>query len=266
MFNSLFRKNKKQKTKKSKIIIANWKMNPQSLLEAKLLVKTIAMTKSRHKKIILPPFIWLRELIKITRKKIIFGAQNCFWEEKGPYTGEISATMIKNSGCHYVLLGHSERKKYFNEDYDIVNMKMKVALKSGLKIILCIGEKEKNSEISHQEIKEQIEKAFNKITKENVKKIIIAYEPSWAISSGNPNDPENTPDTPQNAATNAIFIKKLLVKKYGNSILNDIKVLYGGSLNSKNAEEFLKEETIDGLLIGGASLIPEEITKILSYY
>jgi len=241
----------------SKIIIANWKMNPLSLSDANKIISKIITKKANAKIIICPPFIWLNDLIK-KYKQIDFGGQNCFWEEKGAYTGEISAKMLKNIGCKYVILGHSERKKYFNEDYIIVNKKLKSALKAGLKIILCIGENEKNSENKYEEIKNQIKTAFHKISKKDISKIIIAYEPVWAIGTGNN-------DTPANAVSTAILIKKFLVKIYGYQIFEDIKVLYGGSINSKNAKEFLKEKEIFGLLIGGASLDSNEFLKILSY-
>ncbi len=245
------------KTNKQKIIVANWKMNPASLIEAKdLLLKIKNHSSAKNKIIFCPPFIWLSDLIKIS-KNITFSGQNCFWEEKGAYTGEISAKMLKNIGCKYVILGHSERKKYFNEDYSIVNKKLKLALKAGLKIILCIGEKEKNEEKKYEEIKSQIKTAFEKISKKDIVKIIIAYEPVWAIGTG-----DN--DTPTNAVSIAILIKRILVKMYGHQIFENIKVLYGGSTNSKNAEEFIKEKEISGLLVGGASLDSNEFLKIIS--
>ena len=249
--------------KKQKTIIANWKMNPLSLKEANEIVfKLVSLPKNisvKSKIIICPPFVWLNDLIRIN-KDIDFGSQNCSWENKGAYTGEISPVMLKNAGCKYVILGHSERKKYFNEGYDLVNKKIQGALEAGLKVILCIGESEKNPDAKYDEILAQITAAFDKISKNDINKILLVYEPAWAVSAVS----KGESDTPANAESSAILIKKFMVKLYNHDILDKIKVLYGGSVNSKNSQEFLKENDIDGLLVGAASLDADEFIKIIS--
>ena len=224
-----------------KIIIANWKMNPPTIKEAKQLFKGVFNAIKKTKKVdvlISAPFVWLPFF-----KKAKLCAQNCFWEEKGPYTGEISPKMLKNLGVEYVIIGHSERRNCLGETDEIVNKKLKSALNAELIPILCVGEKKgEDAEII---IENQLEKDLDKISEEDKNKIIIAYEPVWAIGTGD--------FCEQYKAQEALkFIKSKI----------DNKVLYGGSVDSKIAKNYI-DVGFDGLLVGGASLKADEFIKII---
>ena len=207
--------------------------------------------------IIFPPFIDLSYLCdNFKNHGVKFGAQNCYYEDSGAFTGEVSASMIKKIGADYVIIGHSERRMYFGEDNLIINKKVSAALKNGLKVILCVGE-----DLSQREQKKefdvvlfQINEALRGIKKEYIQNIIIAYEPIWAIGTGKT-------IFPQQADLMCKNIKEFIKKTYGTSV--EIKVLYGGSLKSSNASDFFKIRNVDGGLIGGASLNPEEFMKII---
>lgn len=248
-------------------IIANWKMNPSTLKKAEELFDNVVnklVRKKNIKIIFCPPFVWLFNLISKSFKDVAFGAQNIFWEkEKGAFTGEISAAMIKNLGCKYVIIGHSERRDYFNETDEIINAKIKAAFSFKLIPILCIGEKEREHDefgkaiLPAKIIQAQLENALKDISKIAVKSLIIAYEPRWAIGTGFADTPENTFET-------ILFIKRILVQLYGKTIAKKIPILYGGSVNSVNAPLFLKRGGADGLLVGSASLNAKEFLKIIN--
>jgi len=221
-----------------KIIIANWKMNPDSLARAKKFFNSIKNISQKKKAIICPPYTYLPFL-----KYKFLGSQNCHWENSGAFTGEISPKMLKSLGCKYVIIGHSERRKYFNETDEIINKKLKAALKEELIPILCIGEKK--GEEAKKIVKEQLLKALTGLSAKMIKKIIFAYEPVWAIGTGN-----------SCSAEKANLIRKFIKESYKN------KILYGGSVNSKIADKYTKIG-FDGLLIGGASLNVKEFKKIL---
>jgi len=217
-----------------KLIVANWKMNPASLIGARKLFNSVKKTKA----VICPPLVYLTEF---NYKPL--GAQNCHWQESGPYTGEVSPKMLKNLGVEYVIIGHSERRNYFKETDEMINKKVKAALKAGLKPILCIGEKK--GENSEKVISNQLKQDLKGISRKDLPKAIIAYEPVWAIGTGDfcPADTaEKTRD----------FIRGKL----------NNKVLYGGSVNSKIANDYIKVG-FDGLLVGGASLDAQEFIKIV---
>ena len=231
------------------LIVGNWKMNPESLKEAQKLFNSIKSGKSEF--IVCPPFVYLSSL------KGKLGAQNCFYEDKGAYTGEISASMLKNLGCEYVIIGHSERRQYFKENNEIVNKKIKKALSLGLKPILCIGEteKEREEEKTDQIIKDEIIYGLEGIPAS--KAPIIAYEPIWAIGTGNACDVEE-------AQRMGLLIRKIVSKTYNLSVSKNLCLLYGGSVNSSNASSYLKEAGFNGLLVGGASLKADEFNKIIN--
>jgi len=247
-----------KKTEK-KIVIANWKMNPASLKEAEIIFTTINK-KSVFKKIevvICPPFLYLNSLKKIS-KKIILGAQNAFWQEEGAYTGEVSAEMLLNIGVKYVIIGHSERRKLGETNLD-VNKKIKIVLSFGLRPIVCVGETERDENHGYFNIvKNQIEECLNGVNKENIQKIIIAYEPVWALSTtANRRDA-----TSADAREMSLFIKKILSVKFG--IKTKLpRIIYGGSVNDKNCEDFLKNGGVDGALPGAASLSPDKFLEII---
>jgi triosephosphate isomerase len=245
---------------KPKLIVANWKMNPQSLNEAKKLFNSVKNWIKRNSDIlqnvriiICPPFVYLSNIassnFQYQTSNISLGAQDLFWEEKGAFTGEISPRMLKNLGVEYVIVGHSERRKILGESDEMINKKLKAAIKSKLKPIFCIGEteKERKSDKTFQVLKNQIKKALKSTS--NVKlqtsNLIIAYEPVWAIGTGNPCKPEDAKEV-------LLFLRKIL----------KFPILYGGSVNSKIAKDYIKFG-FDGLLVGGASLNSKEFIEII---
>lgn len=238
----------------SKIIIANWKINPLSVSEAVKLAK-----KEDIKGVVIAsPFVFLESVGKIL-KHAELAAQNTFWEEKGAYTGEISAQMLKNIGVKYVIIGHSERRRLGETD-KIINKKITAAIKADLTPILCVGEplniRKKGLTVAKKFVKNQLQLDFknaNKLIKLKAKSLIIAYEPVWAIGTG-------IPDNPSSAAEMHKFIKNFLKTK---NYRLKAEVLYGGSVNAKNAASFLNRPEIDGALVGGASLNPKEFRMIV---
>jgi len=228
------------------LIVANWKMNPITVKEAEELFNSVkhgVKDIENAETVICPPFIYLPLL-----KGLTLGAQDCYWEEKGAYTGEVSVAMLKEIGCKYVIIGHSERRKYFNEIDEIVNRKVKTTLETGLIPIVCIGETEEEREMDKTEevLEKEIKQGLEGI---DVSKIIIAYEPIWAIGTGNPCDVEE-----------AQRMKEIIQKM----VSKDIRILYGGSAKANNAEGYLKQAGFNGLLVGGASLDSEEFIKIVN--
>ncbi|NOY35420.1 MAG: triose-phosphate isomerase [bacterium] len=247
-----------------KIIIANWKMNPQSLEEAKSIFNGTKRAAAKLKKtltVVCPPFVYLSTLgSSISKGKLSFqaGAQDLFWKEKGSYTGEISAEMLKSVGAKYVIVGHSERREYFGESNDIVNKKIKAGLKAGLNVVLCVGEKDREPGVFLRYIKDEIEEGLKGIQRVFLKKLIIAYEPIWAIGKKGP-----AADSPEDVLQMSIYIKKILLPIAGKELMPKIPILYGGSVNPKNAEGFLRDAGVQGLLIGHESLVPEHFGEIL---
>ena len=234
-----------------KLLVANWKENPLSAEDAANLAKSI----DAEGVVVCPPFLFL-ESVRKNIKKARLGAQDVFWGNLGAYTGEISWKQLVEAGVEYVIIGHSERRKYLKETDELINNKVITSLEAGLKVILCVGESAdtRSKGINHAKlfIEQQLDKDLIGLSK-NKENLIIAYEPVWAIGTG-------TPDTPESAAEMSVFIKQLLVNSYKLSV----KVLYGGSVNAGNAREFLSNKEIDGALVGGASLKPEEFRGITS--
>lgn len=238
------------------LLVGNWKCNPKTLKGAKLLFNSIKRGLKKIRKVevvICPPFVYLPSL----GRGLAFGSQDCFWEEKGPYTGEVSPTMLKGLGLKYVILGHSERRRYFGETDEIVNKKIKAAILAKLNPIFCIGETKKEREKGQTEkiLKSQIKNGLRKIFRKKVKSLAVAYEPVWAIGTGKPCDIEE-------AQKMGLLIRKIIAKKYSLSLAKNLRILYGGSVNSKNARDYIKEANFQGLLVGGASLDPKEFIKI----
>jgi len=241
-------------------VIANWKCNPTSFIEARRLFCAVSV-RSRYAKgvevIICPPFVYLL-MFRVKRLAFSLGAQDCFWEEKGAYTGEVSPVMLKNLGCEYVIVGHSERRRYFRETDTMVNKKLKAAIKNGLKVILCVGEtsEERSRRKTRGVLRRQLKEGLKDIGSSEVKNLVLAYEPVWAIGSGNPCNPED-------AKRAAIFIREVLASLVGKRNSAAIPILYGGSVNSQNAADYVKKAGLQGLLIGGASLNAKEFAEIL---
>ncbi|MCX7589446.1 MAG: triose-phosphate isomerase [Patescibacteria group bacterium] len=247
----------------TKFLIANWKMNPSSFNEAKNILDKVLKQNFSNKKIktvICPPFVWMHGLINFSKNKIEFGAQNVFLKNSGPFTGEISPLMLKNLGIKYVILGHSERRENLFENDEMINLKIKIVLENKLIPVLCIGEK---FEIRKKGI-DQVKKFILNQIKQDLKninlkyknsKIILAYEPIWAISTSGIGTSEN----PIDASKIIEFIKKE-VQKLG---FKNNFVLYGGSVNSENILSFLSQKNIDGALVGGASIKLDEFSKMI---
>ena len=232
---------------RNKIIAGNWKPN--------------YIKDCKHEVILCVPFIDLfYSLLAVQETNIKIGAQNMHWEEKGAYTGEVSGEMLKSINVEYVIIGHSERRAYFNETDETVNKKIKAALKNELKPIVCVGESLEQKEAGKTEeiITTQVEKAFKEISGEDSKKIIIAYEPIWAIGTGKT-------ATADDANNSIKAIRNKINNMYGADVADNIHILYGGSVKSSNAKELFETSDIDGALIGGASLKVDEFAKIANY-
>ena len=241
-----------------KILAFNWKMNPTALEEA----ISLAKASDYSGVIIMPPFIFLEEVGEIL-KRANLGAQDVFWENPpdggGAFTGEVSAIELKNLGVEYVIVGHSERRQKLNETDAMINKKVLAGMEAGLKVILCVGEslliRRRGKKAVENFIKNQLQKDLKGIEnlKFKIENLMIAYEPVWSIGAG-------VADTPQDAAEMIKYVKEFLISNFQ---FSNIKVLYGGSVDSKNIENFVKYKDIDGFLVGGASLKPEEINEII---
>jgi len=252
-------------------VIANWKMNMTNSEIERFIgqLKTMPQEMVGKLEIILcPPFVYLSSTASLLKDTFIkLGAQNIFWEEKGAYTGEISAQMIKESGCQYLILGHSERRKYFCETDEIINKKIKISLKNNLIPIVCIGEnlEQKNEGATKKVIEEQLLKITRDLSGYEIKKIIIAYEPVWAISTSEENV-EGKADNPEETQVIHKYIKKLMGDHYSHEIIKYVNVIYGGSVKQENVAEFARMPDINGLLIGSASLSHFKFIKIIEEF
>ena len=242
-----------------KVIAGNWKMNmlPNEAID---FVNNLAplVKNSENEVIICVPFTDLfYTLLTVQETNIHVGAQNVHWEEKGAYTGEVSAEMLKSINVEYVIIGHSERRQYFNETDETVNLKIKSALKHGLKPIICVGEtlEQKEEGKTLEVITSQISKALQDLTLDDISNIIVAYEPIWAIGTGKTASSEDA-----NESIKAI--RNQIEKEFGT---NDVTILYGGSVNAENAKELFTMSDIDGGLVGGASLNAEKFSKIVNF-
>lgn len=252
------------------LIVANWKMNPTSRKQAEHLFETIRKGVHSVKNIdivLCPPFVYLDFISKKISKDIKLGAQDIFWERQGAYTGEVSSVMLRDLGCEYVILGHSERKKYLGENCDVINKKIKVALKSRLKVILCVGEETRDSFDKSGKwlgdvdlvLKEQVLQCLDGIEEPQISNITITYEPVWAISTTN----MGRAATPDDALSASLLIRKVISQKYSKKTARSLRILYGGSVDSKNIVNFIKEDSIDGVLVGGASINGSEFAKLI---
>ncbi|MDD4527647.1 MAG: triose-phosphate isomerase [Candidatus Margulisbacteria bacterium] len=245
------------------IIAGNWKMN-KDLDEAVQLVEKLKKgfkNKNKVEVVICPSFTNLSSVNEIVKDSdIMLGAQNMYTEEKGAYTGEISASMLKSVGCKYVIVGHSERRQYFNETNSFLNKKVKVALENNLIPIYCVGETLEQRESGKVEkvIKEQIEDGLKGVSLEDLKKVVVAYEPVWAIGTGKT-------ATPQQANDVHFFIRKLLKAMANEAVADYISILYGGSVTPESCRELMSKSDIDGALVGGASLKADSFAEIINY-
>ena len=234
------------------LIAGNWKMNKTATEAAALVteIKRDVFDIDNVDILVCPPFTALAVVGDVVRdSNVSLGAQNMYFEDKGAYTGEISTAMLKDCGCTHVIIGHSERRTIFNESDETINKKVKKALEAGLISILCIGEKleEREANKTFEVITNQLEGDLADIDSDNIKKIIIAYEPVWAIGTGKT-------ATSEQAQEAHAFIRNLIKEKYDSVVADGIIILYGGSMKPANVEELVSQPDVDGGLIGGASL------------
>ncbi|MFA8342300.1 MAG: triose-phosphate isomerase [Rhodothermaceae bacterium] len=244
------------------VVAGNWKMN-NNLSEAVSLIsdlkKELSGSELNADVIICPPFVSLDTAKELIKDSVIqLGAQNMHFEESGAFTGEISAEMLKSVGCQYVVLGHSERRVIFKECNETINKKVKKALSSGLKPIFCIGEtlEERESGVTNKVVEEQIRKGLEGLSKEDMAKVIVAYEPVWAIGTGKT-------ATPEQAQEVHAFIRSLLAELFTSEVAEATILQYGGSVKPDNAKELLSQKDIDGALVGGACLKADSFTGII---
>ena len=245
-----------------KVIAGNWKMNMLPNEAINFIQELAPLVKDTKNEVILcVPYIDLfYALLHVQGTNIKIGAQNMHWEEKGAYTGEVSAPMLKSIGVEYVIIGHSERRQYFAETDETVNKKIKSALAHGLKPIVCVGEtlEQRENGQTEQIVTSQVEKAFEGIPASELEKIIVAYEPIWAIGTGKT-------ATKEDANSTIMQIRKKIAEMYGQNEANGVIIQYGGSVKSANAKELFEMSDIDGGLVGGASLKADEFEKIVNY-
>lgn len=245
-----------------KVIAGNWKMNMLPNEAMDYITELSGLIKNTENEVILcvPYTDLFYALMAAQETNIKIAAQNMHYAEKGAYTGEISGKMLKVIGVEYVIIGHSERRQYFNETDESVNKKIKSALENELKPIVCVGEtlQQRESNLTEKIITEQTRLALDGLTNEQVKKVIIAYEPIWAIGTGKT-------ATSVDANNSIKSIREEIRKIYGNEVAENTIIQYGGSVKSTNAKELFETSDIDGALVGGASLIPDEFAKIVNY-
>ncbi len=243
------------------LIAGNWKMY-KTEEEALQLVSGLTQRLkdvSEVRVVVCPPFTALSSAGKVLENsRILLGAQNMHWEKEGSYTGEISPAMLKAAGCKYVIIGHSERRGYFFETNETVNLKIKSALSSNLCPIICVGEKleERETNKTKEVVEIQIKGAYKDLSDWQAEKTVVAYEPVWAIGTGKT-------ATPQQANQVHVFIRELLSARYGTETSEKISILYGGSVKPENSRELLEMQDIDGALVGGASLDVVSFEKIV---
>ncbi|MFX0146416.1 MAG: triose-phosphate isomerase [Candidatus Hodarchaeota archaeon] len=244
------------------IIGANWKMNrgiPKEALEMIQEFKSLIKDIKNVDIVIFPPYTSLNTLIDAVKETIIkIGAQNMYFEEKGAFTGEISPYFLKEIGCQYVIIGHSERRDIFHETNELINKKLRKALSIGLNPIVCIGEHIDEREMGKTKdfILNQFFSTFKDLTKEDIIRTVIAYEPIWAIGTGKT-------ATPEQAEEIHIYIREILEKAYDINTAQKVRIQYGGSIKPDNAEALFNKENIDGGLVGGASLEADSLFKII---
>ena len=247
---------------RKKIVAGNWKMN-ENLQEGIILAKEINTALEADKPncgvVICTPFIHLASVDQVLNKSLVsLGAENCADKEKGAYTGEVSAAMVKSTGAEYVILGHSERRQYYNETPEILKEKVRLALDNGLKVIFCCGEtlEEREAEKQNAIVKAELENSVFNLSSTDWENIILAYEPIWAIGTGKT-------ATSDQAEEMLAYIRSIVAEKYGREAADDTTILYGGSCNPGNAAELFSKPDIDGGLIGGASLKTSDFKAII---
>jgi len=251
----------RKKIMRKPIIAGNWKMNktsPEAVILANALKRDL-FDINNVEIIICPPFTSLNDAKDVIMDtNISLGAQNMFWEDEGAFTGEVSPLMLKSTGCKYVIIGHSERRAYFGETNETVNKKLKSALKHGLFPIMCVGEKleEREAGSTFDVVRDHVENGLSEVGGNEIRNVVLAYEPVWAIGTGKNATPEEAEEVHK-------FIRELLAKKYGKDVSESLRIQYGGSVKPSNVESLMGQKDIDGALVGGASLKTESFSEIV---
>lgn len=246
-----------------KIIVANWKLNPLSAKKAIFLAKKVRIgvkkLNVRSQIIICPPFTYIPLIKKILGKtRVRIGAQDLFWIDEGPFTSAISGVILKNLGCKYVIVGHSERRLVFQDSNEVVSKKIRAALRNKLHPILCIGEqlKEKKSGETFSVLRRELREGLNNVSQKEIRKVIIGYEPIWAVGASHS-------ATPEEITKINLFIRKIISRLYDKNTSKKIKILYGGSVNPHDIKSIISKTKVNGFLIGRASLQPNQFMSIL---
>jgi triosephosphate isomerase (TIM) len=252
--------------KKPKLVVANFKMNLSTQFELGMWFANFSKAKKTLKLketelVLCPPLLHLEAFKKkIKSKFVLFGAQDCAWEFKGSFTGENSPMLLKSLGVKYVILGHSERRKYLGETDQMIAAKVLAALKAGLTPVICIGEnaQEKKSGALRDVVTRQLSQTLSQVSASRLENVVLCYEPVWAISANKPDHPP----TSNEIMEARLLMKKILAQKYGLPAAEKARILYGGSVDGKNVSEVCVSAGMDGALVGGASLMPHDLVKI----
>jgi len=251
---------------RKKIVAGNWKMNNSLNRGIELAAEINKMVRKQEDHdvtvILAPPFIHLPDVARIVDKDMVgVSAQNCAAEPKGAFTGEVSAKMIKSTGAEFIIIGHSERRQYYKEDHEVLKQKVKLTLENGLTPIFCCGEllSERESGNHFDIVKGQLQDSLFNLPAHDFSKVVIAYEPVWAIGTG------VTASSDQAQEMHA-FIRKTLTEKYGEEVAQNVSILYGGSCKPSNAKELFANKDVDGGLIGGAALKAEDFLAIINSF
>lgn len=245
------------------LIAGNWKMNNNAAESVELVSKLREMISGvkEVEVVVAPPYTALGSVAEVIKdSNISLSAQNMFWEEKGAFTGEISPSMLKDIGCQYTIIGHSERRQYFGETNETVNKRLKAALKASLIPIVCIGEtlEEREAAKTLAVIEQQLKEGLNNLSSDEMEQVVIAYEPVWAIGTGKT-------ATPQQAQEVHHFIREVIAQIFGGGVAEEIRILYGGSVKPDNIDQLMAQKDIDGALVGGASLQADSFARMVKF-
>ncbi len=249
--------------KRKPVIAANWKMHLTRKDAAELAGTVLKEIKNGDAKevVLFPSFLQISTVADVVKgSNVGLGGQNLYFEEKGAFTGEVAAFQLLDAGCSHVLIGHSERRHYFQEDYETVNRKVQRALDSGLQVMLCVGEslEERENNVTEMVVVDQIESALQNVDPSKLARMTIAYEPIWAIGTGKT-------ATPQDANHVHSIIRKAIRRLFDDNMASEMRILYGGSVKADNIRELMAQEDIDGALVGGASLKADSFISIVNY-
>ncbi len=255
---------------KKNLVVANFKMKLASKTEIETWLRNFEKASKKFSSlntetVFCPPSLFLGNFSELIQKdEFSLGAQNCFWEDSGAYTGEVSPKMLASMDAKYVILGHSERRKYFNEQDSEIAKKVEKVLKSRLNPIICIGEnlEEKRQDLTMEVVLRQLKNILEKVGRGNIEKTILCYEPIWAISA---NNPENPP-TSNEIMEARLLIKKFLVDKYGRTTAERVKIIYGGSVDQNNVKEICIDTGMEGALVGSCSVKPYDFLKLVKTF